>query len=1052
MTTGTSAIGQTAEHNENKTMNRPIRLAAPRLPLHAALLVPLAFVLLRCGEDSATVPLPQGPDAVGDAGVSSPDTPAATDPDPTTEAGGEGDAGAVDGDTADAGPSDAGPSDTGPLPPRPDADADTEVDGSADAAPRDTAPDDPSGPPTDTGHDAGPPDDAGEEVSQDADIDRDGGSDPGDRDTGEGDALPTTPVALAVEVDEAPLEAGAFREARCLALDREGAVLDEAPSAILEAGPAGILFRTGSRVVQGRRMGQGEVRCVDPVGALAPSTGRTLVVVPGPVATYRTVVVPAVVQASEPATVQCEAVDAWGNRTPVSPPGFDIAPAPGAGDDASEPPDRVVVRRAGVWQVRCTGLEPVASEARMVVRPGPPVRLRMRLLPFGRGIQVGAPLTPQALLTDAWGNAIDDPEVWDRVVWTSEPSGSWDGTSFRFDREMLTTVQGTLTLDDGTVLKAEELVRVFGIPPVVTCEWPADGSFIEVVPGTRITLRGTARDEVSLRSLTANGVPIPVQQDGSWAWEWTVQPGVNFVQYIAREDGPDTVDRQLTYGVRVCSFMAAPRYRSWDSRIDDAVFLQLGARALDAGPGATGPPSSLAQLLTLALSDPSLAAGLDAALAENPEVFAGCVIPNPFGGCLTSGSVRYEGNLRIGGPNVARLQPVAGSLRTTLALRSVSMDLSVRNGSGGLISILSLSMDQLSAITDLVPTLGATGLTLEVSGGVDTTITGLRGTFSGASALLLNPLFSLLAPILTTELERSVEGTLRDTLPAIVGGVFSGLDLVNLELLTDVPSANGTQLYETRLALAAQEVGVTPDGMTLRLQSRWEVLSPAPEAPANPVLPSLTVSPVPAATPDLTFGLSLDAINQGLHVLWLAGYFDISLGRVSLPELTGDLEDAIAELTFTATLPPMFSEREGVLFLSFGGLTTDFVTRLFGARDGRDYRASVGVHLRGNIRSDALGNLVVENFELAELRASVDNFDLDPVDLGQLEGALISQIAGLTDFEALNALQGLVIPAIEGTEATAAIGLGPGQAFGLTNPVFALAAQRLLFRGPAGIQ
>ena len=111
---------------------------------------------------------------------------------------------------------------------------------------------------------------------------------------------------------------------------------------------------------------------------------------------------------------------------------------------------------------------------------------------------------------------------------------------------------------------------------VLCCDSPADGALVDFVPGSSVSIRGSA---LGLSDVHVNGTPVAVAGDGTFSATVTGRHGLNFVE-LSATDGAGATRTGL------CTFLGAERWVEEGAQFEDALLFRLeqpGFQKLEAG-------------------------------------------------------------------------------------------------------------------------------------------------------------------------------------------------------------------------------------------------------------------------------------------------------------------------------------------------------------------------------------------------------------------------------------------------------------------------------------
>jgi hypothetical protein len=509
--------------------------------------------------------------------------------------------------------------------------------------------------------------------------------------------------------------------------------------------------------------------------------------------------------------------------------------------------------------------------------------------------------------------------------------------------------------------------------PVLTIDTPARGTIIDgdtVFVSGRVTADGSA-----VESLTINGRPTGIAEDGTFTAAVTLPPGITVLETAATSvDGPRASDVRSVLAGR----MAEP-----DTSIDSGVTAHLGPRAI-------------ARLVRL-VGDAARAINLTAAAtAMNPVV--------DTGGSCNSARI-YIGSVGRSSINVGAA-PVSGGVDVGAQVSGLVVN--------GRVTFRVLCISGSTSWTIRANVFGARGVfrpTL-ADGGIRVGLTGVQAGFGG---------FSLSVGGVPSFITNLFTGTVRDRLSAMLRDRIAGtVPRQVTSLLRDF----GAREVEVSVLGKKVRAGVYPTAMswssvgaTIGLRT-WTIV----EGSDTPYLYTPTGAPPRDAivSNDLRVSVSDDAVDQLLTGLWGAGAFEARATealKVELGELGIDSDFAGGSIQLS--LPPVatFDAGTGTGRVVLGdlliegstpaGSTTLAVSAVIdvAARVAADGRVRL-VALPPQVRFQMLGDRVAE--------------ELDPELAGQVAAMVSETLARDID----DALGTLVIPGLPGADLSD-VGIAP---------------------------
>ena len=278
----------------------------------------------------------------------------------------------------------------------------------------------------------------------------------------------------------------------------------------------------------------------------------------------------------------------------------------------------------------------------------------------------------------------------------------------------------------------------------------------------------------------------------------------------------------------------------------------------------------------------------------------------------------------------------------------------------------------------------------------------------------------------------------------MLDGLVGGLDISTLGTSFDVPRLDGSGNIRMTFTPSFTSLSATSTRVLFGLGTRLS----APAAHARPSLgapvPTGAVLLDPSGATPAAVGVDVGLLDQAVHALWRAGFFDVALDAGSVSGLPAGLR-----ATLRTQLPPAVAlTSDGRVELSLGavGLLLDY-PGLF--RD--PLAASLGA--RASMQVTLVGDeLHFSDFRLDELHLSTDAVSLDTSTRTTLEGLLgriLEHVIGSALGEALPAIP---IPAFEIPASLGTYGLPVGASLGIVSPSLSTTGNHFVLSGGFGIR
>ncbi len=839
----------------------------------------------------------------------------------------------------------------------------------------------------------------------------------------------TTPASVDTEVP-ARVRAGDAVTARCIVRNRAGMALDVmADRTAVTFEPATAVRRDGERVIASRA-GMATARCALSDGSLRDETPAAFEVTAGAAARVTTTLDRMEITAGEMATATCAAFDAEGNPVTDAHPSVGTMPM-GAGVIVTGM--TVAATRAGDYTVSCQLTGATGDGARLTVRPALPASLRIARSPDQPVYRVDDDVTLDSIVEDRYGNRISMP----MLAYESAPAGGvMDRPGvYRYPTEghYTVTVRVTGPTEGGRMLSQSTMFVVDSSGPAVTCA--GDATMVDLAPGSPLTVRGSLADTSGVRSARVGGRDVTVAMDGTFETTVTSRFGMNFVEVRAT----DTLGME---NVRTCVFLVSNRWQAEDALLASGVSLQLTQSAIDDGNPLT-PITSLDDILQTVLNSDGLSSQLDASLrAANPLkdscdqeacAFGRCV-------CLFRSRVDYDGR-ELGGPNTTSLTLVDGGVRAHVRLENVGIRLRIGGtlSTGGWVRFASLDVD----LTFDLSSSGGSPRASVRPGSVSVSVGTIRTEFGGITGTIVNVIASLANGILRDQVSRLVRDYIQSNFNMVLNGLVGGLNVSSLGASFNVPRLDGSGSLPLGFGLGISALDARSTRLLAGIGTRFTTARAARATASRGVAMQPASGAEPARRTPATVIVQPGLINQALHTLWRAGYFDATIDASRFGMLFG----AGSTIALSTALPPVAQiGDDGRVRVDLGAMTATVTLP-----DAPVIRASLGA--RASMSVTLMGNdLRFGGVQIDELYLGLDSASMSSMDRDNLSMAMRMILQGLVDRSLNDALPAIPIPGFTIPESLRSYGLPVGRELGITSPSLALEQGLFVLRGGFGVR
>ncbi len=850
-------------------------------------------------------------------------------------------------------------------------------------------------------------------------------------------AIPPIPTAIETEVVQPVINAGEAAVVECVLLDESGEAIS-VPDVEFDIayGPDGTFQEAMDGRWIGVRAGEGTVRCAAPELALVDPTPGVITIEPGQPYSTQLALDETQIVAGGTVNGTCEVYDVYGNRIPAASTELVISP-----NEASTVVTLLsaTFETAGVYDVSCrvSGVTEIDGVSLEVI-PGPPANLNIDKLPSQNVYAVGQVVTITTVVTDEFGNVIENPSL----VHTISPMALVFGDGrYRFDAEGVYTA--TVNVDgptfQGIRLTRSTRIVVNSDGPAVQCDNPVDGSMLRATPGTSITLTGSVSDANGVQSVTVNGAGATLNSNGTFTASVMTRFGINFVEVIAQDSFGEE-------NSRTCSFLVAPRFGGETSYINDAVMLKLRQPAIDDNQASD--IDSFNDLLHRVVNSAGLRTELvNAITAGGTRLYNRCEARDPiFNVCVTRVTIDYR-DLVISGPNDTSLTLVQDGLRATANIRNIGLRirlsgqvLGIPYDTTGWIDLSELGMD---LTLDLRSQLGRPAASVRQINSITVGSVSTRN-FGGLDGLVVSIAISLFEGTIKNLIRDTIRDFITNNFNELLDDVFSSLDIDSLGSTFSVPKLDNSGDVTVAFGVRFNSVDVSTARALFGLGTRLTTTATQGKPSLGIPLQSTAAYLDPTTSRPVAVSIYAGILNQALHTLWRGGFFNANISGNSVGSFPAGVT-----ATIDTDLPPVMQNLgNDKAQLSIGGMKVNLVYP--GIFDqGIDVTlgavAETSISIQGN-------DLTFGAVNITQLAFSTNSTSLDSSTRAVLENFLRALLQDVID-DALNgALPALPIPGFTLPASLGQYGLPTNQDLTIVNPVLRDTLSHYILEGTFGLR
>lgn len=836
-----------------------------------------------------------------------------------------------------------------------------------------------------------------------------------------------------VGVDET-YRAGELVIAQCAVFDQHGEFMESAagvePKIVIEPDS---LMEVKGKQYRAVFEGSGHVRCTLAEYGLISEDESFDIVASDPYRTIAQVQSPQM-NAGEEVDTNCLAYDRYGNPIEdedvlaelevVAQPEM-----PGSGVDGTT----FSTTTAELYSLTCNGVGVAQQEPDVVrVEPGLPYSINVGLRPDRQTFRVGDHTVLSTDVRDRFGNRVTGASI-DYSM--SSPDVSHQEARYSFNQDGIYTLSATVTSDiDDEVdeVKGSIQVLVDTSGPSVRCmtldgSEGADALFLDGPIGGSQNIAVEVRDTFEVQSVQINGVTATPNGDDVWIAPISTQWGHNFI-HVAATDEHDVENSQY------CFALASANWRDDEEFFDDSVSLVLGQGAL--GPGSK--EGSLSAILEMVLGTDALRDLIDEQLIAAGNFYNKRLIGKGY----------YVGDsLHFDSPEV-RLTAEPGGLGLYLSIENFRGKL--RHKTRIWRKTLELKIDEAEATAGIDLWTENGGLRADLHE-LDIELRKPRINMSGLAGKVVSLLVNIAMPLIKGLIEKEITKAAKKKLQEPIAELVTSLDIDTVLPEFTIPRIDAdkrppddqdvTMQFSKRFS---NVISYDHDRLIFGLGTRF--------VPQDVDIVRETLG-VPIRTTDGLYDQSLQSnrplalavqetlLNQVLHALWQAGYFQIDMD-------IGD--DGYANID--AKLPPLVRIEEDELVLEVGALSAEIGIPPF--LDEPAFFVQLGARLTTSAYIDGT-RLVVDSmdFDPAEDLALTLPDSISPAAREVLENVIGDILIHVLTITIDDALPDLPVPAFDVPEEFLDF-LEPGSegVISIDDPQLLFEDEHLLLRGALGVQ
>lgn len=813
------------------------------------------------------------------------------------------------------------------------------------------------------------------------------------------------------------------------ALDKDGNPLSaetdfvisyEAPEHFADAGGVTVAAKVGSATV----------RCAAPSLAIVDATPEDVTIAAGPPVRVITQLASPTTIAGQPDGVTCLAFDAYDNPVANVTQALSLSPT-GAGTTTTA--TEVTATLIGEYTVTCvvSGAADV-QPATLVVLPALPASIAGVLDPARTIYAILDQVTLIAAVFDKFGNRVDDVTY----AYSATPTVQAPGPArflFSQDGTYGLTARVTSTTDNNVPLSVTLPAFVDSNGPIIDCmrldatSVASDAYMVQQAPATvlfPVRLGGA----FTPATVTIGGAPASIDSStGNWTASVPLNFGMNFIDVVA-------TDNNGVQNSKTCFVLAGTFFSPEANPMAGSLALRLDQYAIG-DPDPTG-IDSLNDLFYTVLKSDALRQLVDQALSNaNPINNGGC------GVFACNPDVNYNaGSLGWDTPTTT-MTLINGGFRAYVHLPNVHLTVRACGTTcciGG--STIQVTASYIDATVDFGLTLQGGVVRTAVLGTPNVTVGSVNLNGSGFCGFIINLVQSFFTGTVKNAVQNALASFINNKVGPMLDSITSSLDISTLAQQFNVPRLDNTGTVSLGFGLQFSSLDINTTRALIGIGTRFTPGATAVNRPSLGIA-RRTSDPLvdPPGTSDarpVAVSAYEGVLNQVLHALWRAGYFQANL---SIGGGTATIDSWLPPVAVVGNNNTAELMLGGVYAtLTIPGLIDQPITVMFGGH------ANATVSMNGNA-------LTFGNLNLDKLYVSFA-VTLSQQQRDAMEQFLKSALADVLANALNNGLPAFPIPSFTLPASVATYGLPAGAQLGIVNPVLTTGNAHCVLDGQFGEQ